>query len=154
MTIFAISLLLFVANLVAYREAMVLLPFTGGLVLGSGVRLLLLRRRQRGRRQTPGHPGQSRFARGKGPDAGTPFATQRGSKATAKRGSAPENKTIPLILRPKKPRDSQEQSIAVQREGKVLYASFPSTKEGRRRALEAFSKEKPDKGDTDGRPLQ
>lgn len=105
MTLLAICTLLFVANVMAYRDAAMLLPLTGAVLLAAGVRLYLLRRAAYG----PGRPRQ----------------------AAAK-----------------------AESVQVRRVGNVLYASFPSTKEGREQAIKAFSEEARIRDKRTDQPLQ
>lgn len=163
MTAFAFCVLLLAANVIVYREAAVLLPVTGALVVLTGVRLVYLRRRQksqpgRGTARTsgPGQPGRKGFVRpqpGRQGGITGPGNTARDmSQGPAGRGfSMPQQQGGKGQQLKKKGKDA---SVDVQREGNVLYASFPSTKEGRRRALEVFSKEKSASAEKDGQPLQ
>jgi hypothetical protein len=105
MTFFAVCILLVVANVLAYKDAAMLLPVTGALLLAAGVRLFL-------QPHTANRPGRPRETAGKA------------------------------------------ESVQVRRVGKVLYASFPSTKEGRQQAIKAFSEEAKVRDKRPDQPLQ
>lgn len=153
MTAFSICLLLFVANLLAYQSAAILLPVTGSMMLFTGLRFWLLRRRPRKpmRQASPGAcPGTGCT------NAGHPF---RGfgvppSKAQRK-GLSLAHSNAERSQDKKRQKKGDEEPASVSRQGNVLYASFPSTKEGREKAIEAFNRESGDNGgDSEGRPLQ
>lgn len=105
MTLLAICTLLFVGNVLAYKDAAMLLPLTGTLLLAAGVRLFMQRR---------------------------------------------------AVYRPGRPREAavKAESVQVRRVGNVLYASFPSTKEGREQAIKAFSEEARIRDKRTDQPLQ
>lgn len=160
MTAFAICLLLFVANLLVYKNAAILLPLTGAMCFFTGMRLWLVRRRERKTTRPvyhgPGH-GPQRKAGAKQTANLSDLRAQKGG--SAKRGA----KSGFNIVRQEKKRDLFEEDsvsaefeeLQVRKQGKVLYASFPCTKEGRERALEAFNRENADSSeDKEERPLQ
>ncbi len=105
MTLLTLCALLFVANVLAYKDAALLLPATGALLLAAGVRYHLLYR-----------------------DAQRPSRPRKAVK--------------------------KAESLPIRRVGKVLYATFPSTKEGREQAIKAFSEEAQAKDKRNDQPLQ
>ena len=105
MTALYICALVFIANLISYKDAAILLPATGALLAAAGLRAYLQHR-------------------GKRP------------------------------LKKEKAHVKQPEPVSVRRVGNVLYASFPSTKEGREQAIKAFSEEQQNTPPQNDQPLQ
>jgi len=164
MTALSFAVLLFVANLVVYKEAAMLVPFTGGLCLILALwQLRVVRRRRaelaelsrRGGRAASRKPGAPlRGQAGSGPAAAGDMFESESRGARAGLGLGRQSSGGGKSGKHASGQEKAGKGVAVQREGNVLYASFPSTKEGRRKALEAFSKEKPASSGRDGQPLQ
>ncbi len=149
MTFLAVSLLLFIANLVAHQEAVLLLPVTGALVLAAWVRYLLQRRAAARQHQAALAKGFRPVRPDFQPRSTGPERPLRPSGPVLRRikdcGSAGKSCACPG--------GSTRPAKAAPKEGKVVYATFPNTQEGRRRAMEAFSEEAPPEERQD-QPLQ
>lgn len=158
MTALWFSILLFAANLIVYKEAAMLLPFTGGLCIVLALwQLHVLRQRRAALRsyRTRVFENSGRKTRQSGAASFKDMCALR--EQTGKSGGQlRQQKTGKSGKRPAaKLHDvGNKTGVEVKREGNVIHASFPSTKEGRRRALEAFSKEKSAATRGDDQPLQ
>ncbi len=146
MTAFAFCVLLFVANLLVWRHAAILLPLTGALVVVSGVRFLVQRRKKR-------------FFSAKRPRLRV-AKKERAAQDVADVATAEGREAVKELFPGGKGRQVHAQDKKTgkpevrRKDGNVIYASFPCTDEGRQRAMEAFSKEGLPADEQDRPPLQ